>query len=233
MRLNRRVVTAIGGLLIATTVFAASSTSDEKRLNKATTVLAEIRSSPYQGIPDEIWDKARCVVVIPSLKKAGFIVGVESGAGVMSCKQANRWSTPIFMQLTKGSAGFQVGAQSTDLVLLVMNQNGVDRLLKNKVTLGGDASIAAGPVGRFATAETDAQMTAEILSYSRSKGVFAGVDLAGGSMRPDDHANERAYGADVSACDIALGTTPPKMSTEAHAFTAALGGDVRATSGTK
>lgn len=150
----------------------------------------------------------------------------------MSCRQANRWGAPIFMQLTKGSAGFQAGVQSTDLVLVVMNQRGAEKLLKNKVTLGGDASIAAGPVGRSASAATDAQMSAEMLSYSRSKGLFAGIDLSGGTLKPDDSANARAYG-NMSAREIALGTTHVAIPAEAHAFTNALGRDVRATSGVK
>jgi lipid-binding SYLF domain-containing protein len=171
--------------------------------------------------------------VIPSLKKAAFIVGGEFGSGVMSCKHANTWGAPIFMQLTKGSAGFQIGAQSTDLVLVVMNRSGVDKLLGNKVTLGADASIAAGPAGRGATAATDAQMSAEMLSYSRARGLFAGVDLSGGTLRPDDSANAKAYGSNVSARDIALGTRPVAMSAEARAFTNALSSNVRATTGVK
>jgi len=237
MHTFKSVVAGVVVLLMATMASASSSksssTSDAKRLNNATAALSEIRSAPDNGIPDQIWNKARCVLVIPSLKKAGFIVGFESGSGVMSCKHGSQWSAPIFMELTKGSAGFQIGAQSTELVLLVMNQSGVDKLLQNKVTLGADASIAAGPVGRAATAATDAQMTAEMLSYSRSKGLFAGIDLSGGSLRPDDSANKSAYGPNVSARDIAMGTAKVTMSAEARAFTDALGRDVRATSGVK
>jgi SH3 domain-containing YSC84-like protein 1 len=137
------------------------------------------------------------------------------------------------MEMTKGSAGLQIGVQSTDLVLVVMNQRGAEKLLGNKVTLGADASVAAGPVGRAASAATDAQLSAEMLSYSRAKGLFAGVDLSGGSLNPDKSKNERAYGPNASARDIALGTTPVKASAEAQAFINALGRDTRGTSGVK
>jgi lipid-binding SYLF domain-containing protein len=231
MRTTKTVVAGVTVLIMATSAFAQLKKSDVEKLNEAATVLTEIRNAPDNGIPDSIWNKARCVVVIPDLKKAGFIVGAEHGSGVMSCKHANTWGPPVFMELTKGSAGLQAGIQSVDLVLVVMNQDGVDKLLRNKVTLGADASVAAGPVGRAASAATDAQLSAEMLSYSRAKGLFAGIDLSGGSLNPDQSKNERAYGANASARDIALGTTPVKMSAEAQAFTNALGRQTRGTSG--
>ena len=233
MQITKRVTASVVALLVATTAFAALSKDDTKLLNKAAAVLSEIRNSPDNGVPDRIWSKAHCVVVIPSLKKAGFIVGGEFGSGVMSCRHGNQWGAPVFMQLTKGSAGLQAGVQSTELVLVVMNESGVEKLLKNKVTLGADASVAAGPVGRAASAATDAQMTAEMLSYSRSKGLFAGIDLSGGSLKPDDSANERAYGPTVSASEVALGTKSVHIAPEARAFTDALGREVRATTGAK
>jgi len=220
-------------LLVGATAHAALKKSDTKILNDSTTVLSDMRSAPDSGIPEDVWRKAECVIVIPSLKKAAFIIGGEFGEGVMSCRQAKGWGAPIFMEMTKGSAGFQIGAQSTDLVLVVMNREGAEKLLRNKVTLGAGASVAAGPVGRTAHAATDAQMTAEMLSYSRSKGMFAGVDVSGGSLRPDDSANARAYGAAIAARDVALGLTPVAAPREAQAFTNALGRDVRATSGVK
>jgi SH3 domain-containing YSC84-like protein 1 len=229
----KKVLVSVTALLVATTAFGESSKDDAKRLNEATTVLSEIRGAADNGIPQQIWGKAECVVVIPGLKKAGFIVGGEFGSGVMSCKNGNEWSAPIFMQLTKGSAGLQVGAQSVDLVLVVMNPRGAEKLLNNKVTLGADASVAAGPVGRSASAATDAQMSAEMLSYSRAKGLFAGIDLSGGSLKPDESANARTYGANTPPRDIALGKTSVTMSPEAKAFTAALSRDVAATSGVK
>ena len=233
MRTMKIVVAAATALLMATTAFAQLKQSDMEKLNEAATVLGEIRNAPDSGIPDSIWNKAQCVVVIPNLKKAGFIVGGEHGSGVMSCKHASAWGPPVFMELTKGSAGLQAGVQSVDLVLVVMNQSGVEKLLRNKVTLGGDASIAAGPVGRSASAATDGQLSAEMLSYSRAKGLFAGIDLSGGSLNPDASKNERAYGPGASARDIALGTTRVKMSAAQQAFTDALGRETRGTSGVK
>ena len=232
MRLPIAAAVATTGLLTATLAFGALSKDDVKHLNKATTVLSEFRNSA--DIPESVWTKADCVLVIPSLKKAAFIVGGEGGSGVMSCRHSNgAWGTPVFMQLTKGSVGFQVGASSTELVLFVMNASGAEKLLSNKTTLGTDASIAAGPVGRTATAATDAQMTAEMLSYSHSKGLFAGVNLSGGALTADKDANERAYGSTASAKEIALGTTPVTALAQARGFTDALGRTTRATTGVK
>ena len=232
MKTLRVVAAGVTSLLVATTAFATLSKDDVKRLDEAAAVLSEIRGAPDNGIPDKIWNNAKCVVVIPSLKKAAFIVGGEYGSGVMSCRHGGTWGAPIFMEMAKGSAGFQIGASSTDLVLVVMNPRGVEKLLRNKVTLGGDASIAAGPVGRSASAATDAQMSAEMLAYSRSKGLFAGIDLSGGTLKPDESANVRAYGANANARDIAMGTETVKVPAAAQAFTNALGRGVQGTSGT-
>ena len=230
----RTLVVGAAALLVGTAAFGVPSKDDVKRLNQSTVVLNEIRGAADTGIPEGIWRKAECVVVIPSMKKAAFIIGGEFGSGVMSCKTGSRWSAPVFMQLAKGSAGFQIGAQSTELVLVVMNRRGVEKLLSNKVTLGTDASIAAGPVGRTASAATDAQLHAEMLSYSRSKGLFAGIDLSGGTLKPDGDANDRVYGSNVSARDIALGMKPVPMIAEARAFTSAVSTQHSvATSGTK
>jgi len=233
MQTMRTLVASAAALLMSATAFGQLKQSDIEKLNEATGVLGELRNTAEGGIPDSLFSKAHCVVVIPDLKKAGFILGGEHGSGVMSCRRGNTWSPPVFMDLTKGSAGLQIGVQSTDLVLLVMNQSGADKLLRNKVTLGGDASVAAGPVGRAASAGTDAQLSAEMLSYSRTKGLFAGVDLSGGSLNPDHSKNERAYGPNASARDIALGTARVKVSAEAQAFINALGRDTRGTSGKK
>jgi lipid-binding SYLF domain-containing protein len=233
MKLLRTVVVSVTALLVATTALAALSKDQVKRLNASATVLSEIRNAPDNGIPERIWNEADCVVVIPSLKKAAFIIGGEFGDGVMSCRHARRWGAPVFMELARGSAGFQVGAQATELVLLVMNQSGVDKLLRNKVTLGADASLAAGPVGRAAHAATDAQMSAEMLSYSRAKGLFAGIDLSGGTLKPDDDANARAYGPNVSPREIALGAARVTVPAEARGFTNALNRNVRATTGVR
>ena len=233
MQTMRTIVASAAALLVASTAFGQLKQSDIEKLNEAATTLRELRNTAEGGIPESIFSKAHCVVVIPGLKKAGFIVGGEHGSGVMSCRRGNTWTSPVFMEMTKGSAGLQIGVQSTDLVLVVMNQRGAEKLLGNKVTLGADASVAAGPVGRAASAATDAQLSAEMLSYSRAKGLFAGVDLSGGSLNPDKSKNERAYGANASARDIALGTTPVKLTAEAQAFVNALGRDTRGTSGVK
>jgi len=231
MRTMKTAVAVLTAVLMATSAFAQLKKHDIEKINDAATVLSELRNAEDNGIPDAIWSKAHCVVVIPNLTKAGFIVGGEHGSGVMSCRTGNTWGPPVFMEMTKGSLGFQAGVQNIDLVLVVMNERGAEKLLNNKVTLGVDASVAAGPVGRAASAATDAQLTAEMLSYSRSKGLFAGINLSGGSLNPDHSKNERAYGANASARDIALGTTPVRATPEMQAFTNALGREVRATSG--
>jgi len=207
--------------LLAGAAFAKLSSDEVKRLSEAATVLDELRNVPDNGIPQDLWNKAECAVVIPSLKKAAFIVGGEYGAGVMSCRKNGDWTSPVFMQLTKGSVGFQIGAQSTDLVLLIMNRRGLEKLLNDKVSLGADASVAAGPVGRTASAATDAQLSAEILSYSRSQGLFAGINLSGGVMKPDNDAQVRAYGPNVAASDVALGNKRVSLE-QATAFLSAL-----------
>jgi SH3 domain-containing YSC84-like protein 1 len=230
MKTLRTVVAGVASLLVATSAFATLSKDDVKKLDESAAVLTEMRAAPDRGIPDRIWNNAKCVLVIPSLKKAAFIIGGEFGTGVMSCKHGGKWGAPVFMEMTKGSAGFQIGAESTDLVLVV-NQAGVDKLLGNKVTLGAGASVAAGPVGRTATAATDAQMTAEMLAYSRSKGLFAGIDVSGGTLKLDEKRNERAYGT-MNVRNIALGTEPVKIPVEAQVFTNALGREVTGTGGT-
>jgi len=233
MRAKRVCAVSLAALLLAAPAFAQLDKDDIEELNEAREAIGELRNVPDDGIPDAIWKKAECVVVIPTLRKAGFIVGGEGGDGVLSCRRGATWTAPIFMELTKGSFGLQAGVQATQLVLLVMNRRGLEKLLSNKVTLGVDASVAAGPVGRTASAATDAQMTAEMLSYSRSKGLFAGIDLSGGSLRPDSDANARAYGAGVKAKDVAMGTARVTVAPEARAFIDALGRDVRGTTGAR
>jgi len=217
--------------LTASPAFAALSKDEVKRLNESAAILTELRDAPDNSIPEDLWNKAQCVLVIPSLKKAAFIIGGEYGSGVMSCRHATGWSAPVFMQLAKGSWGFQIGAQQVDLVLLVMNRPGVDKLLRNKVSLGADASVAAGPVGRATNASTDAQLHAEMLSYSRAQGLFAGIDLSGGVLQPDKEADARAYGTGVQARDIIAGAPGMTAPAAARVFTDALRRDVRATSG--
>ena len=198
------------------TAAAAISTAEIKRLESASAVIRAMREQPDNGIPEKLWSRADCVVVIPDLKKAAFGIGGEYGRGVMSCKNGDRWSAPVFMQLAKGSWGLQIGAAEMDLVLLVMNREGANKMLTNKVSLGADASIAAGPVGRAAAAATDAQLSAQILSYSRTRGVFAGIDLSGGILGPDGDSNTDVFGPNVEAKTIALGDV--KAPREAEPF---------------
>jgi lipid-binding SYLF domain-containing protein len=220
--------------LMATSAFAALSNDEVKRLREAGTIITELRNAPDKGIPEELWDKAECVVVIPSLKKGAFIVGGEYGSGVMSCRKGADWSAPVFMQMMKGSWGLQIGGQETDLVLLIMNRRGLDKLLEDKVSLGADASVAAGPVGRTGAAATDAQLHAEMLTYSRSRGVFAGIDLSGGVLKPDRDALERAYGKEANARDIAMGSAHVTTPQPAMAFLRTLkNNETRATTGHK
>jgi len=233
VRTLKMMVATVAACLMAATAFGQLKQKDIDKFNDAGMVLRELRNAADGGIPESVFNKAHCVIVIPDLKKAGFIVAGEHGSGVMSCRHGSSWSSPVFMEITKGSAGFQAGVQSIDLVLLVMNESGTDKLLRNKVTLGADASIAAGPVGRAASAGTDAQFSSELLAYSRTKGLFAGVDLSGGSLNPDASKNERAYGANVSAREIALGTAKVKRTPEAQAFIDALRRETRGTSGVR
>jgi len=216
-------------VLFSTAAFADLSTNELERVQKATEVVAALREAPDRGIPEDLWGKAECVIVMPSVKKAAFGIGGEFGKGVMSCRQGGAWSAPVFMELGKGSIGFQIGAQATDLVLLVMNRQGINRMLDDHVTLGTDASVAAGPVGRTGAAATDHKFTAEVLSYSRSKGLFAGIDVSGGVLRPDKDSNEHAYGTGTTAKAVVStrAATPAQM----QAFTSSLGSSTRATTG--
>jgi SH3 domain-containing YSC84-like protein 1 len=194
-------------LLAVTPLWSADKEKDEDRLIKSGTVLKEILGIP-DDVPQDLLGKADCVVVFPSVLKAAFIVGGSYGRGVMTCRTGKdfegAWGAPTMMALEGGSFGLQLGGQATDFVLLVMNDRGANAILSSKVKLGGDASAAAGPVGRNATAETDVTLRAEILSYSRARGLFAGVSLAGSTIRPDNNANEKIYGRKIPAKDIAL-----------------------------
>jgi lipid-binding SYLF domain-containing protein len=219
----------VASVLVSAAAFADLSTNELERVQKATEVVAALREAPDKGIPEDLWSKAECFIVMPSVKKAAFGVGGEFGKGVMSCRQGSGWTAPVFMEMAKGSVGFQIGAQATDLVLLVMNRKGVDRMLDDHVTLGTDASVAAGPVGRTGAAATDHKFNAEVLSYSRSKGLFAGIDVSGGVLRPDKDSNEHAYGTGITAkAVVSTGVaTPASM----QAFTTSLRTNTRATTG--
>ena len=216
--MKRFVLAAAAVLASATSVSAAITAAETARLTSAAQVVQDIRND----IPQQYWDRAHCVAVIPELKKAAFIVGGEYGKGVMSCRAGDRWSAPIFIQLAKGSWGFQAGAEQVDVVMLIMNEQGVQKLLENKVNLGADASVAAGPIGRQGQVSTDAKLTAEILSYSRAKGLFAGIDLSGGVLRPDEDANRKVYGTSATPRTI-LASRDISAPTEAAPFLNALG----------
>src|SRR5216684_7511570 len=198
---------AMSALLLVITSWADDKEKDEDRLKNAGTVLAEILNIP-DDIPQDLLDKAACVVVFPSVLKAAFIVGGSYGRGAMSCRKGEdfkgSWGAPTMMALEGGSFGLQIGGEATDFVLLVMNDRGASGILASKVKLGADASAAAGPVGRTASAETDATLRAEILSYSRARGLFAGVSLEGSTVRPDNGANRKIYGREVPARQIVL-----------------------------
>lgn len=208
-------------LIMSAALGAAINTAQAKRVQDAAQVLKEIHAVPDRDIPQELWERAACVLVVPSMKKAAFVVGGEYGKGLMSCRHDGTWSAPVFMEVGKGSWGLQIGAQAIDLVLLVMNENGAQKLLRNKVSLGAEASVAAGPVGRDARAATDVQLKAEILSYSRTQGLFAGINLSGGVVRPDQDGNVDLYGDSTSPATIVKGTTV-KAPAETEPFMSAL-----------
>lgn len=194
--------------LSAGLLFAANDAP--KRLDAAADVMTEIMSTPDKGIPQDLLEKAECIVIVPGLKKGAFIVGAKYGKGFMMCRKAGvGWSAPGSIRVEGGSVGFQIGGSETDVVLLVMNQGGAKKLLESKFTVGADANAALGPVGRDSSAETDAQMHAEILTYSRSRGIFAGVSLQGATLRPDEDWNRELYGKAISNKDIVLGDTAP------------------------
>jgi lipid-binding SYLF domain-containing protein len=213
--MNRMAAIFAGALMLAPLSFARragdeNAKDENNRLQNAGTVIQEILDIP-DDIPQDLLDKARCVVVMPSVLKAAFVVGGSYGRGTMVCRTGKDfrgpWGAPAMYALEGGSVGLQIGAEATDFVILVMNNRGAESLLHSKVKLGGDASIAAGPKGRTASADTDAYMRAEMLSYSRARGVFAGVSLEGSTLRPDNDANHRLYGPDATASLI---ITEPK-----------------------
>jgi SH3 domain-containing YSC84-like protein 1 len=180
-----------------------------KRLEAAAGVFAEVMGTPDKSIPHGLLEKAQCAIIVPGLKKGAFIVGAKYGKGYLSCRKQTGigWSAPGTVKIEGGSFGFQIGGSETDVIMLVMNERGMNRLLSSKFTLGADASVAAGPVGRSTDAQTDAFMTAEILSWSRSRGVFAGVSLQGATMRQDLDSNKDLYGKPYQNRDIVLRDT--------------------------
>jgi lipid-binding SYLF domain-containing protein len=196
---NRGVTTKMKHLLLLTLAIVpmvADENEPAKRLGEAAAVFSEIMDTPDKGIPQDLLEKAHCIVIVPGLKKGAFIVGGKYGKGYLTCRKqtGDGWSAPGTVRIEGGSVGFQIGGSETDVVMLVMNERGADRLLSSKFTLGGAGEVAAGPVGRTATAETDAYMRAEILSWSRARGVFAGLSLQGATLRQDLDDNAALYG---------------------------------------
>jgi len=203
------------GLLLAASLIMATSTlvaeTEQDRLGDAARVFSEIERTPDRGIPQDLLAKAQCIIIVPGMKKAAFVVGVDYGRGIAECRHEDGkgWGAPAAVRMEGGSFGFQIGGSDTDLVLLVMNKHGMMRLTEDKVQLGADASVAAGPVGRTTTSGTDASMTAEILSWSRAKGLFAGISLTGASLRPDADRNKELYGTKISNKDVLMGNMQP------------------------
>jgi lipid-binding SYLF domain-containing protein len=181
------------------------------RLHASAEVFSEIMSTPDKGVPQDLLDKSACIVIIPGLKKGAFVIGGSYGKGFISCRKESGvgWSAPGAVRMEGGSFGLQIGGAETDVIMLVLNRGGVERLLGSRFTLGGDASVAAGPVGRDTSAQTDARMTAQILTYSRQRGVFAGVSLKGSTLREDDGWNKAMYGREMHNKEIVLGSVAP------------------------
>ena len=188
-----------------------------ERLGESARIMHEIMATPDKGIPQDLLNKAYCVVIVPSLKKAAFVVGAQYGKGFTICRRGAGmgWGAPGAVRVEGGSFGFQIGGSETDVVMLIMNEHGMRQLDKDKVTLGGDASVAAGPVGRTAAANTDAYMTAEILSWSRAKGLFAGISLSGASLRPDRESNGELYGEKLGNREILMTKREPPAAAQA------------------
>ncbi len=211
-----KAVFGIAAAALCSVSFLALAESPSERVGSANTVFKELAADKENGLPINLLNKSVCVVILPSVKKAGFIVGAQYGQGVMSCRSGANfdgpWSAPIMMKSSGGSFGLQIGGQATDFVIMVMNDAGARSVMKGNGKLGAETSIAAGPVGKAAEASTTATMQAQMLSYSRSKGVFGGVSLSGTSLGPDDGDNETLYGKKVTAAEIFSGSVPAPAS---------------------
>ena len=213
----KKLMTFVAVLSMTSIAWAGSgreATAD--RLEHAGRVIHEIMSAPDKGIPEEVLEHARCIAVVPHMLKGGFVFGAENGRGVATCRTANGWSAPAFFTITGGSWGLQIGIEGVDLVMVIQNEDGMKHLINSNFELGGDASAAAGPVGRHASADTDWKMNTEVLTYSRAKGLFAGLTLTGAAIRRDSDSTEAIYGRDVSTRHILEGEVP--VPDVAHAF---------------
>ena len=219
----KKIMLAIAVLSLASVSWADDTKqTDTDRLDKAAEVLQQIMAAPDKGIPQEVMDHAKCVAVVPHMIKGGFVFGAEGGKGVATCRTEHGWSAPAFFAVTGGSWGLQIGVEGVDLVMVFQNDKGMDRMLQSKFKIGADASAAAGPIGRHASADTDWKMNAEILTYSRAKGVFAGLTLNGADVRPDEDAMRAEYGGDVTFRSVLTGSVPPPAGS--HQFLAAVRG---------
>lgn len=207
MRRTLITVLTIAGCMTATAFAADREVKVDDRLDASADTLKDMMHASDHGIPQDLLNKAKCVVVVPGMKKAGFIFGAKYGRGFAVCRRSggSGWSAPAAMRVEGGSVGFQIGASETDIVLLVMNDGGMKHLLSDKFTIGSEATAAAGPLGRDAAAQTDAELNAEMLSYSRARGLFAGISLEGATLRPDEEANRELYGHDSTNREILTG----------------------------
>jgi lipid-binding SYLF domain-containing protein len=221
----KQIAGILCGMVLATATLSSFAQDDQvkvdERLTSAQAVMNEIMATPDKGIPRGILAGATCVTVIPAYKKGAFVVGAQYGQGVSTCRTPNGWSAPVFVQLAGGSFGWQIGGQSTDLVLIAMNQNGLQDMLKNKVKLGADAAASAGPVGRNAQAGTDWKLNAEFLTYSRSKGLFAGLDLDGTVLSQNQDATREEYNSDIPFKTILEGNVPTPVNARPFVHTVA------------
>ena len=206
----KRAIVLAGLLSLATFDWAATrQEAAESRLEHAGAVLRDVMAVPDKGIPEEVLEHAKCIAVVPHLLKGGFIFGAENGRGVATCRTRSGWSAPAFFTITGGSWGLQIGAEGIDLVMVIQGDRGMEHLINSKFEIGGDASAAAGPVGRHASADTDWKLNTEILTYSRAKGAFAGITLNGAAIRRDDDSTEAVYGKEISTRRILQGDVPP------------------------
>jgi lipid-binding SYLF domain-containing protein len=206
--LKRLLIVTTLGLLVTLNAVASDREDDVNRIRKSAQVFKEIMNAPDQGIPQELLEKAKCIAIIPGEMKFAFIFGGNYGRGLATCHTEHGWSAPMFLAIEGGSVGYQIGGSSTDLVILFMNDHALHSLLSDKFKIGADASVAAGPVGRHASADTDVKLNAEILSYSRAKGVFAGVSLDGAVVQADKSGDEAMYGEHVDRHEILSGKVP-------------------------
>ena len=222
MRKTLVTILAIAGTMSSAAFAADREIKVDDRLDASADTLTDMMHAADKGIPQDLLDKSHCVVVVPGMKKAGFILGAKYGRGFAVCRRqgGSGWSAPAAMRVEGGSVGFQIGASETDIILLVMNDGGMKHILSDKFTIGGEATAAAGPVGRNATAQTDAMLHAEMLSYSRARGLFAGISLEGATLRPDGDTNRELYGQDTTNREILTGSfkTPAAAAKFEHAL---------------